>query len=153
MSQLKNPKVRQIQSFKTGHRKPAQTLPQKEPLSLLSGNKYNPFLWRKPLSIFQECKSVFNKMFSKDSLLTVFSRHVETSWKSFSKITCWHKGPLWLWLRLFLFVVVIYGTAGKCLQNHSVPWEGFKNHCPRWTSFYGLVFLLRSHIFHPLASK
>lgn len=43
MSQLKNPKVSQLQSFKAGHRKPAQTLPQKEPLSLLSGNKYTFF--------------------------------------------------------------------------------------------------------------
>lgn len=54
-----------------------------------------------------------------------------------NKITSLHTGPLWFLLRLFC---VIYRTASNCSQNHSVPWERFKNHCPTWTSFYNLVF-------------
>lgn len=63
-----------------------------------------------------------------------------------NKITSLHTGPLWFLLRLFF---VISRTASNCSQNHSVPWERFKNRCPTWTSFHSLV--LRS--FHTFSTS
>lgn len=70
------------------------------------------------------------------------------SWLLFveNKITSSHTGPLWFLLHLFF---VIYRPASNCSQNHSAPWEWFKNHCPTWTSFYSLI--LRS--FHKFSTS